>query len=143
MGIPLYRIKDIRMLYGETPWGDNFINFENLECMPCPRGHVIAARITSENPDEVELNFISVHRHNRRPAECLKWLVVLICRASNPVLAQCRSSTSAAVKTFGVISASARREACTNLQTLSLDTVSPGARTEKKPSRKAGFVFAS
>ncbi|XP_075875662.1 acetyl-CoA carboxylase isoform X1 [Nelusetta ayraudi] len=52
MGIPLYRIKDIRMLYGETPWGDNFINFENLECMPSPRGHVIAARITSENPDE-------------------------------------------------------------------------------------------
>lgn len=145
MGIPLYRIKDIRMLYGETPWGDNFINFENLECMPSPRGHVIAARITSENPDEVELSFVSktVRRHNRRPAECLKWLVVLIRRASNPVLAQCRSSTSAAVKTFGVISASARQEACTNLQTLSLDIVSPGARTEKKPSRKAGFVFTS
>ncbi|XP_074527459.1 acetyl-CoA carboxylase isoform X2 [Halichoeres trimaculatus] len=52
MGIPLYRIKDIRLLYGETPWGDTFINFENPECIPNPRGHVIAARITSENPDE-------------------------------------------------------------------------------------------
>ncbi|XP_068461041.1 acetyl-CoA carboxylase isoform X2 [Clinocottus analis] len=52
MGIPLYRMKDIRLLYGETPWGDNIIDFENPEYMPSPRGHVIAARITSENPDE-------------------------------------------------------------------------------------------
>ncbi|XP_073808154.1 acetyl-CoA carboxylase 2 isoform X2 [Danio rerio] len=52
MGIPLYRIKDIRVLFGEAPWGDTTINFESPECMPCPRGHVIAARITSENPDE-------------------------------------------------------------------------------------------
>uniref|UniRef100_A0A8C1LPM1 acetyl-CoA carboxylase n=1 Tax=Cyprinus carpio TaxID=7962 RepID=A0A8C1LPM1_CYPCA len=52
MGIPLYRIKDIRVLFGEAPWGDTPINFESPECIPCPRGHVIAARITSENPDE-------------------------------------------------------------------------------------------
>ncbi|XP_023689138.2 acetyl-CoA carboxylase [Paramormyrops kingsleyae] len=52
MGIPLYRIKDIRVLYGESPWGDSPINFEAPECTPSPRGHVIAARITSENPDE-------------------------------------------------------------------------------------------
>ncbi|XP_051924733.1 acetyl-CoA carboxylase isoform X2 [Hippocampus zosterae] len=52
MGIPLYRIKDIRLLYGETAWGDNMINFETRDCAPSPRGHVIAARITSENPDE-------------------------------------------------------------------------------------------
>ncbi|KAJ8286073.1 hypothetical protein GJAV_G00034250 [Gymnothorax javanicus] len=52
MGIPLYRIKDIRVLYGESPWGDTQINFEAPECAPSPRGHVIAARITSENPDE-------------------------------------------------------------------------------------------
>ncbi|XP_074494153.1 acetyl-CoA carboxylase isoform X2 [Sebastes fasciatus] len=52
MGIPLHRIKDIRLLYGETPWDDNVINFENPEYTPSPRGHVIAARITSENPDE-------------------------------------------------------------------------------------------
>lgn len=55
MGIPLHRIKDIRVLYGETPWGDTPINFDAPECMPSPRGHVIAARITSENPDEVKL----------------------------------------------------------------------------------------
>ncbi|XP_044052801.1 acetyl-CoA carboxylase 2 isoform X5 [Siniperca chuatsi] len=52
MGIPLHRIKDIRLLYGETPWGDTIINFETPDCMPSPRGHVIAVRITSENPDE-------------------------------------------------------------------------------------------
>uniref|UniRef100_A0A7N6BKZ6 acetyl-CoA carboxylase n=1 Tax=Anabas testudineus TaxID=64144 RepID=A0A7N6BKZ6_ANATE len=52
MGVPLHRIKDIRLLYGETPWGDTIINFESPECMPSPRGHVIAVRITSENPDE-------------------------------------------------------------------------------------------
>lgn len=53
MGIPLQRIKDIRMLYGVQPWGDSPIDFEGLSTAPCPRGHVIAARITSENPDEV------------------------------------------------------------------------------------------
>lgn len=53
MGIPLHRIKDIRMLYGVQPWGDSPIDFEGLSTAPSPRGHVIAARITSENPDEV------------------------------------------------------------------------------------------
>ncbi|ESP03134.1 hypothetical protein LOTGIDRAFT_199489 [Lottia gigantea] len=52
MGIPLYRIKDIRMLYGEDPWGDNSIDFDDPQVKPVPKGHVIAARITSENPDE-------------------------------------------------------------------------------------------
>ncbi|XP_056232116.1 acetyl-CoA carboxylase isoform X2 [Seriola aureovittata] len=52
MGIPLHRIKDIRLFYGETPWGDTIVNFETPYCIPSPRGHVIAARITSENPDE-------------------------------------------------------------------------------------------
>ncbi|TSO98495.1 Acetyl-CoA carboxylase 2 [Bagarius yarrelli] len=52
MGIPLHRIKDIRVLYSESPWDDTPINFEDPECFPSPRGHVIAARITSENPDE-------------------------------------------------------------------------------------------
>lgn len=52
MGIPLHRIKDIRMLYGVQPWGDSPIDFESLSNTPSPRGHVIAARITSENPDE-------------------------------------------------------------------------------------------
>ncbi|PIO06752.1 hypothetical protein AB205_0034720 [Aquarana catesbeiana] len=53
MGIPLHRIKDIRMLYGVPAWGDSLIDFDNSLNAPCPRGHVIAARITSENPDEV------------------------------------------------------------------------------------------
>ncbi|NXP82489.1 ACAC carboxylase, partial [Ramphastos sulfuratus] len=52
MGIPLHRIKDIRVMYGVSPWGDAAIDFENSAQVPCPRGHVIAARITSENPDE-------------------------------------------------------------------------------------------
>ncbi|XP_059157454.1 acetyl-CoA carboxylase-like isoform X2 [Physella acuta] len=52
MGIPLHRIKNIRLLYGLDPWGDSEIEFENPVIKPSPRGHVIAARITSENPDE-------------------------------------------------------------------------------------------
>ncbi|XP_019394384.1 PREDICTED: acetyl-CoA carboxylase 2 isoform X3 [Crocodylus porosus] len=52
MGVPLHRIKDIRVLYGEAPWADTPICFENPVNAPAPRGHVIAARITSENPEE-------------------------------------------------------------------------------------------
>uniref|UniRef100_A0A8C3N498 acetyl-CoA carboxylase n=1 Tax=Geospiza parvula TaxID=87175 RepID=A0A8C3N498_GEOPR len=52
MGVPLHRIKDIRVMYGVSPWGDTTIDFENSAHVPSPRGHVIAARITSENPDE-------------------------------------------------------------------------------------------
>nr|XP_033810269.1 acetyl-CoA carboxylase 2 isoform X2 [Geotrypetes seraphini] len=52
MGIPLHRIKDIRILYGEKPWADSSISFLKPVKAPSPRGHVIAARITSENPDE-------------------------------------------------------------------------------------------
>ncbi|XP_039771055.1 acetyl-CoA carboxylase 2 isoform X2 [Ornithorhynchus anatinus] len=52
MGVPLNRLKDIRILYGELPWGILPISFENPTNPPVPRGHVIAARITSENPDE-------------------------------------------------------------------------------------------
>ncbi|XP_062445705.1 acetyl-CoA carboxylase 2 [Rhea pennata] len=52
MGIPLHRIKDIRVLYGESPWGDTPICFNSPTNTPVPRGHVIAARITSENPEE-------------------------------------------------------------------------------------------
>uniref|UniRef100_A0A8C0ALK5 Acetyl-CoA carboxylase 1 n=1 Tax=Bos mutus grunniens TaxID=30521 RepID=A0A8C0ALK5_BOSMU len=52
MGVPLHRLKDIRLLYGESPWGVMPISFETPSNPPIPRGHVIAARITSENPDE-------------------------------------------------------------------------------------------
>jgi acetyl-CoA carboxylase / biotin carboxylase 1 len=52
MGIPLFRIKDIRLMYGENPWESCLIDFDNPPNKPRPWGHVIAARITSENPDE-------------------------------------------------------------------------------------------
>ncbi|XP_039717703.1 acetyl-CoA carboxylase 2 isoform X1 [Pteropus medius] len=52
MGVPLHRLKDIRLLYGESPWGVTPISFETPSHPPLVRGHVIAARITSENPDE-------------------------------------------------------------------------------------------
>ncbi|XP_061381495.1 acetyl-CoA carboxylase isoform X1 [Danaus plexippus] len=52
MGLPLYHIKDIRLLYGESPWGMTQIDFDEPKQRPSPWGHVIAARITSENPDE-------------------------------------------------------------------------------------------
>lgn len=52
MGIPLFRIKDIRLMYGESPWETSIIDFDDPPTKPRPWGHVIAARITSENPDE-------------------------------------------------------------------------------------------
>lgn len=52
MGLPLNHIKDIRLLYGESPWGMSEIDFDAPRHKPQPWGHVIAARITSENPDE-------------------------------------------------------------------------------------------
>jgi len=58
MGIPLHRIKDIRVLYGEEPWGDSVIDFISPRNKPLPKGHVIATRITSENPDEVSFHVL-------------------------------------------------------------------------------------
>ncbi|KAJ7391694.1 hypothetical protein OS493_017391 [Desmophyllum pertusum] len=52
MGIPLYNIKDIRTMYGLDPYGKDPIDFDNPMNLPKPKGHVIATRITSENPDE-------------------------------------------------------------------------------------------
>ncbi|KAK3859492.1 hypothetical protein Pcinc_034403 [Petrolisthes cinctipes] len=52
MGIPMHRIRCVRVLYGESPWGDNTIDFDQPKRKPVPKGHCIAARITSENPDE-------------------------------------------------------------------------------------------
>lgn len=57
MGICLHRIKDIRLLYDEEPFGINSIDFDQPRSKPQPHGHAIAARITSENPDEVKSNF--------------------------------------------------------------------------------------
>jgi acetyl-CoA carboxylase/biotin carboxylase 1 len=75
MGIPLSCIKDIRILYGLTPNGVSDIDFDfanpaslQIQRKPKPKGHVIAARITAENPEAgfkpnsgkvLELNFRS------------------------------------------------------------------------------------
>jgi len=55
MGICLHRIKDIRLLYGEDPLDISPINFDEPKHKPRSNGHAIAARITSENPDEVNI----------------------------------------------------------------------------------------
>ncbi|EPQ31237.1 uncharacterized protein PFL1_01422 [Pseudozyma flocculosa PF-1] len=75
MGIPLYSIRDIRTLYGMDPRGNEVIDFDfadpesvKTQRKPQPKGHVVACRITAENPDTgfkpgmgalTELNFRS------------------------------------------------------------------------------------
>jgi len=51
MGIPLHRIKSIRSLWGQDETSDSPLDFSMIT-RPKPSGHVISARITSENPDE-------------------------------------------------------------------------------------------
>lgn len=58
MGIPLDRIRDIRTLYGKSPHGTTAIDFDfedpasaATQRKPSPKGHVVAVRITAENPD--------------------------------------------------------------------------------------------
>jgi acetyl-CoA carboxylase/biotin carboxylase 1 len=63
-GVPLYRIPEIRRMYGESVTEETPIDFDNrrgpiLQCLVydltlfivVPNGHVIACRITAENPD--------------------------------------------------------------------------------------------
>lgn len=56
MGIPLHCIKDIRLMYGQSPTGTNEIDFEftsknsyQVQRKPSPKGHVIATRITGKD----------------------------------------------------------------------------------------------
>lgn len=58
MGIPLHNIRDIRTLYGISPHGTSSIDFDfaepatsAIQRKPQPKGHVVAVRITAENPD--------------------------------------------------------------------------------------------
>lgn len=52
MGIPLNEIPDIRDFYGKTDrYGHDSIDFMQEDYAPI-RNHIIAARITAENPDE-------------------------------------------------------------------------------------------
>ena len=59
MGLPLHRIKDIRLLYGADPHTSSLIDFDfstegsvQNQRRPTPKGHCTACRITSEDPDE-------------------------------------------------------------------------------------------
>ena len=51
MGVPLHRISEVRKLYGVDPTGSDEIDFDNATQV-LPEGHVIAARITAENPNK-------------------------------------------------------------------------------------------
>ncbi|PGH13388.1 hypothetical protein AJ79_03667 [Helicocarpus griseus UAMH5409] len=59
MGIPLHRIRDIRLLYGVDPNTSSEIDFDfsneestKIQRRPKPKGHTTACRITSEDPGE-------------------------------------------------------------------------------------------
>ena len=52
MGIPFYNIPEIRRFYGkEDMYGTDKIDFMESDYVPLD-SHIIAARITAENPDE-------------------------------------------------------------------------------------------
>lgn len=50
MGVPLSRVRGVRRMYGKSPAGSSKIDFERAEPTLLP-GHVIACRITAENPE--------------------------------------------------------------------------------------------
>jgi acetyl-CoA carboxylase / biotin carboxylase 1 len=59
MGLPLHRIRDVRLLYGVDPKTSTEIDFEfrdensdATQRRPTPKGHITACRITSEDPGE-------------------------------------------------------------------------------------------
>ena len=59
MGLPLNRIRDIRLLYGKDPQQTSEIDFSfakedsmQTQRRPTPKGHTTACRITSEDPGE-------------------------------------------------------------------------------------------
>ena len=59
MGLPLHRIRDIRLLYGADPHSTSEIDFDFIkegssqnQRRPRPKGHTTACRITSEDPGE-------------------------------------------------------------------------------------------
>lgn len=59
MGLPLHRMRDIRLLYGVDPHTASEIDFDfsksgvsSTQRRPIPKGHCTACRITSEDPGE-------------------------------------------------------------------------------------------
>ncbi|KAG5497738.1 hypothetical protein JKF63_04004 [Porcisia hertigi] len=51
MGIPLDRIPEVRVFYGEEPYGTTPIDFSTRQSLP-PKCHTIAVRVTAEDTDE-------------------------------------------------------------------------------------------
>lgn len=51
MGVPLFQIPQIRRFYGQNPSGSSTFEFDNDKSIRMA-GHVIACRITAENPDQ-------------------------------------------------------------------------------------------
>ncbi|KAK7197558.1 acetyl-CoA carboxylase [Novymonas esmeraldas] len=51
MGIPLDRIPEVRVFYGEEPYGTTPIDFSIRQSLP-PKCHTIAVRVTAEDTDE-------------------------------------------------------------------------------------------
>lgn len=87
MGIPLYNIPEVRLLYGKDPEEQIPIDFMTEDYLPITR-HVIAARITAENPDEGGGQPASASRtraeaHCSRGCACrLRVALTLPCRAT-------------------------------------------------------------
>jgi acetyl-CoA carboxylase / biotin carboxylase 1 len=51
MGIPLYNIPEVRLFLGRDMYGSTPLGFMKKDYRPL-ESHMIAARITAENPDE-------------------------------------------------------------------------------------------
>lgn len=125
MGIPLYRIRDIRTLYGMDPKGSGKIDFDFLDPAsystqrkPQPKGHVVACRITAENPDTgfkpgmgalTELNFRS---------STSTWGYFSV--ASNGALHEYADSQFGHVFAYGADRSEARKQMVISLKELSI-----------------------
>ncbi|ESL05934.1 acetyl-CoA carboxylase [Trypanosoma rangeli SC58] len=51
MGVPLYRVPEVRSFYGERPYTTTPIDFAQRRTLPA-KGHTIAVRVTAENTEE-------------------------------------------------------------------------------------------
>jgi hypothetical protein len=154
MGIPLYAIPEIRRFYGRPdPYGNDKIDFFD-EQYPDINTHVIAARITAENPDEVSQSQDALtlgdlpqldslpssasirhvglligngFRSFDRCSQVYFRLPLLLCRASSPRAVVSSVSNSSRRRTCGATSPWAPTAASTSTLTHSSDTYSPRA----------------
>ena len=133
MGIPLHQVSGIRTLYGLDKDGGSDIDFANPAKPPRPHGHVIAARITAENPDEVEFAHHSCYPERESWSSSIVSTSCqshLLHRDLNQVTVQSRSSTFGVVEMCGVTSQWEPLVASMNLQTLNSGTVLLGEKPE-------------